>query len=424
MRLRVQRVAKWDLMRTLAMFLVVVVHSSCYLGTFGDFDAGVLVNRSALICDGIFFALSGYLALGPQERSLKDYYLNKFITVLFPLILYSVLLYCYASQLSGMTLEGYLAFFVELLQGQWWFVPALVPCLIVAPFIGKGLQALSDKTVKDLFSVLAVLCASGAVLMFGQWLFEMLGNQPMNSLFELLGWLVPPSALSLSIKWFHLFLLGGLTRRILPLLATRASVGAILIGFAALALDVSFTMSGIPLADPSFFWFFTTFGAFVLIDKVKIRDSVLEKSLSWTSRRSYTIYLLQGEVIVFFAAMFYDVPVLGVESESDILLRIALWSVLVMFSYLSSLALASAFDSLLLRPLQALLRLAFGFRRKSDNPEGEGSGHKGRFKDSWRVKDRLRIGGMGAGRPEAGSPAVTAISQSKKPERRSRFPFA
>ena len=87
------RLAHWDLLRSLAMFLVVVVHASGSLGTIRNFNMGHAVGIAALICDPLFFLLSGYFALGPIKRCLKSYYSNKAITILLPLVLYSILLY-------------------------------------------------------------------------------------------------------------------------------------------------------------------------------------------------------------------------------------------------------------------------------------------------------------------------------------------
>lgn len=62
-------------------------------GVIHNFDAGYAVGIAAFICDPLFFLLSGYFALGPIKRGLKSYYSNKAITILLPLVLYSILLY-------------------------------------------------------------------------------------------------------------------------------------------------------------------------------------------------------------------------------------------------------------------------------------------------------------------------------------------
>lgn len=84
------------LLRSLAMFLVVVVHSSPYLPVVSsNFDLQVALSRTAIICDPIFFMLSGYFALKPLKCSLKEFYLKKVSSILFPIFLYSIILYVY-----------------------------------------------------------------------------------------------------------------------------------------------------------------------------------------------------------------------------------------------------------------------------------------------------------------------------------------
>ncbi len=128
------RAANWDLLRSLAMFLVVVTHASGHLGPLGGIPTHGTIVAAAIICDPIFFALSGYFALQPIKRTLGAYYWNKVCTIILPLILYSVLLYFYESAFQEMSLFGYFTYFSMLLGTRWWFIPTLVPCLIAAPF--------------------------------------------------------------------------------------------------------------------------------------------------------------------------------------------------------------------------------------------------------------------------------------------------
>lgn len=72
-----KRLTNWDLLRALSMFLVVVVHIAPQLGSFRGINAGVIVGTGAIICDPIFFCLSGYFALKPLKKSYKDYLLEK-----------------------------------------------------------------------------------------------------------------------------------------------------------------------------------------------------------------------------------------------------------------------------------------------------------------------------------------------------------
>lgn len=60
------RLANWDLLRSLAMFLVVVVHASGSLGTIRNFNMGHAVGIAALICDLLFFFAFGLFCAWPN----------------------------------------------------------------------------------------------------------------------------------------------------------------------------------------------------------------------------------------------------------------------------------------------------------------------------------------------------------------------
>lgn len=90
-----KRLTNWDLLRALSMFLVVVVHIAPQLGSFRGINAGVIVGTGAIICDPIFFCLSGYFALKPLKKSYKDYLFGKALSLLLPIFVYAGLLYTY-----------------------------------------------------------------------------------------------------------------------------------------------------------------------------------------------------------------------------------------------------------------------------------------------------------------------------------------
>ena len=78
-----KRLANWDLLRTLAMLFVVIVHSSQYLGPVYGIETRPFISEFALICDPIFFVLSGYFAFRPLKTTYAEYLLNKVVTIIF-----------------------------------------------------------------------------------------------------------------------------------------------------------------------------------------------------------------------------------------------------------------------------------------------------------------------------------------------------
>lgn len=150
-----RRLVNWDLLRAISMFAVVVVHMSGYLGPIGGVPTNA-IGTFAIVCDPVFFAPSGYFALRPLKTGLPKYYVRKFSSIILPLFLYSALLYVYYGWSSGLSLFGYIEYFNNVLT-PWWFIPALIPYLIVAPFLYKCLESLSDDWVKLLVKFAVIL---------------------------------------------------------------------------------------------------------------------------------------------------------------------------------------------------------------------------------------------------------------------------
>ena len=353
------RAVNWDLLRALAMFLVVVVHTAVYLGPIHGFGTATLVSKTALICDPIFFAMSGFFAIRPSKHSLGNYYLNKVCTILLPLVVYILLLYFYSTGFSNMSLGNFFQYFANTLSGRWWFIPALVPCLLAAPFLAKGLEALSNHQVKMIVIVLAALFLSGGVLTTAQWLFLAIGIETLANFCDLLLWLVPPSMLTSAPAYVLFFILGGLFRRLAPLISRRIGNRIILCGIAFWIIDVTWATLGIPRSDPSYFWLFSTFGIMLLFDRISIKSDFAQKAISWVAQRSYSIYLLQYTTIAISAALFYDQALFGAIPDMIAPLRILGWIAMTVGAYLLALAIASFCDTFLLSPLQKLFRKLF-----------------------------------------------------------------
>lgn len=353
------RAVNWDILRALAMFLVVVVHTAKYLGPIHGFGTATLVSKTAIICDPIFFAMSGFFAIRPSKRSLGNYYLNKVCTILMPLIVYIVLLYFYSTGFSSMSLGNFFQYFASTLSGRWWFIPALVPCLVAAPFLAKGLEALTDHQVKMLAIVMAALFLSGAALTTAQWLFSTIGIETLANLCSLLLWLVPPSVLTSSPAYVLFFILGGLFRRLASLISRKNGTRIIVWGIVFWVADITWATLGISRSDPSYFWLFSTFGIMLLFDRVNIGSDIASRAISWVAQRSYSIYLLQYTTIAISAALFYDQAFFGVIPEMAAPLRILGWIAMTFSAYLLALAIASIVDTLILSPLQKLFRKLF-----------------------------------------------------------------
>ena len=359
-----QRSVNWDLLRSLAMFLVVVVHTPISVGgelawgSANDWLVSRIISTAAIICDPVFFTLSGYFALKPFTKDLKSYYLNKVSTIILPLILYSILLYFFMNRhdFATLSLEGYFSYFASLLGGGWWFIPTLVPCLLVAPFLSKGLEHLSDKNIFVLCVLCMVMSGWGLCLDLVSWFGVQTGIETLSSFSTMLSLLVPPGLLTIALNYFVFFILGGLFRRMAPHLHGRAGTAAIVVGLLFWLVDIMFLAFGFPRNDPSYCWMFATFGVMVLFDQLQIRAELPSRIINWTAQRSYSIYLLQYTTIALSSTAIYDYSLLGNVSAMNPALRVLMFVVYVLAAYLLALGIASVIDTLLLSNLQKLFK--------------------------------------------------------------------
>lgn len=172
-----KRLVNWDLLRTLAMFFVVMVHSSQYLGSIHGIETAPFISEFALICDPIFFVLSGFFAFRPLKTTYAKYLLNKVVTIVLPLVVYSVVLYAYGCVKGTVAfgLPQYFNWFYGTLFGGWWFIPALIPFLVLAPFLYTMFEALSDSQCKLLMKVVALFTLWGALCTVLQWVSTLTG---------------------------------------------------------------------------------------------------------------------------------------------------------------------------------------------------------------------------------------------------------
>ena len=350
------RQANWDLLRSIAMFAVVVVHcGGPYLGQIGAVNLGVIVSRAAIACDPVFFALSGYFALRPLKRGLRDYYQRKLIGIVMPLVVYSVLLYLWSTRLAGVSLGSYFAFAAGKMGSSWWFIPSLIPFLVLSPFLYLLFEALSDEWALRLSKIVLATSIWSCLNHFGQWLFLAIGKPGAASLVETTSYLAPTHLVP--VGYFVFFCSGYFLRRVLPGLDEAKKRRLVITGFGLWALDVLANYVGVPASDPSDYWFWVVIALFIVFGRIEIDSaSPVGKVLRWTGERSYSIYLLQSSLIYAVGSVLYEGALFGAVSCMPWYMRVAVWILLVIASYGMSLILASILDTLALKPVQAVCR--------------------------------------------------------------------
>ena len=349
-----KRLTNWDLLRALSMFLVVVVHIAPQLGSFRGINAGAIAGTAAIICDPIFFCLSGYFALKPLKKSYKDYLFGKVLSLLLPIFVYAGLLYAYKAATGSVHDTSYIRYTSGLVQGGWWFVPALIPCILVAPVLAKMFDALDDRTCKmALFITLGIYawgglsCAANSLLVNSQ-------HVTLAAAVSMLQRIIPQSLLGGT--YFTFFCLGYFIKRVTPLLDKRETSFIKSIGILFFIFDIASAYFGFERSDPSFNWMIVTVAVFITFDGIRVHSLALSKIIEWAAKRSYSIYLLQYATIEFATTAIYAGALSGGYAELTWPLRLASWILAAALAYGLALAVASIVDPLIIESIRTKLK--------------------------------------------------------------------
>ena len=134
-RLKKSRNFQYDLIRFVAMFLVLCLHSEAITRYFVHLKPHAYILSTLLISlfnsgTYIFFMLSGKFALGKKFNDKNDYisfYLKKLFTIVIPFIIISFLFMAWTHRYSPQDLFRFY-FFVSAnkIEGSYWFVYILV----------------------------------------------------------------------------------------------------------------------------------------------------------------------------------------------------------------------------------------------------------------------------------------------------------
>lgn len=349
-----KRLTNWDLLRALSMFLVVVVHIAPQLGSFRGINAGVIVGTGAIICDPIFFCLSGYFALKPLKNSYRDYLFGKALSLLLPIFVYAGLLYAYKVVTGSFQDTNDIRYTSSLVQSGWWFVPALIPYIIIAPVLAKMFEALDDRTCKiALFATLGIYawgglsCAANSLLINSQHI-------TLAAAVSMFQRIIPRSLLGGT--YFTFFCLGYFVKRVTPLLDRRETRFIKSIGILFFIFDIVSAYFGFERSDPSFNWVIVTVAIFVAFNGIKLHSQTFSNIIEWTAKRSYSIYLLQYATIELATSVIYNGVLDGGYSTLSWPLRIATWILATALAYGLALAVASVVDPFIIGPIQVKLK--------------------------------------------------------------------
>lgn len=336
-----QRNAQYDLMRVLAMVLVVMVHVP-----YKPFsDSPVLTNLLVTVlhtCNSIFFMLSGRLNLAKTFEKREDYilyYKKKIAEILLPFLLCIALLTLWRLARSGepFTLLMYLkqlyrGFMGENVPPHLWFMHALAGMLLAAPFLAGMVQRLSDWALKLL---LGLALGWNAVSIY---FAADLGISFAYNNWFLSGWII------------HFFA-GYALYRLLPNIGKTgrwriyaAALAGLLLTAAGKTLLPDRFLYSMDLSPLFVFW---GIGVFTFLSAhPAVRSPRAGRVLRFIAKYSFLVYLIHYTVL-------YDLVLEWIPSFSR-----AAFSFLGHTALALALSFAAAFllDLVLIKPLQRLLR--------------------------------------------------------------------
>ncbi len=284
-----------DLLKTLSMFMVVILHllghggilwGSAQVGTV-QYNAAWILECFALCAVNCFAMASGYLMVGKRVKYRK--LLPMWLTVFFYVLLFLVV--------GNWILPGSVTAsdwwnLLPVTSGKYWYFTAYVGLYLLLPFVNKGMETLSEKSFKLLLLV-------GFVLSSGIFLFSV-----EKDVFKL--------AQGYSVWWLlYLYLLGagikkyGLFAKIPCWAAGLGYVASALLTFGGKWASYQLTHA----KNPAISAFFGRFGdtrfeqylsptlvaaaVFLLLFCVKLKlPRFTHKPLKWLSPLIFQVYII------------------------------------------------------------------------------------------------------------------------------------
>lgn len=192
----------------------------------------------------------------------------------------------------------------------WWFIPALIPFLVVAPFLNWLFEILDNRQIKSIAILACTLTAWGFISYVLTWAFRSAGHETLVLAVCILQQLIPMVMIPGS-AFFMYFGLGYFFRRLAPQTSDSTRKKLIALRLIAWVVDVVCAYFGVDRFDPSFPWLFACIAVLFIFDRVRIENTVVQRILEWTGRRSYAIYLLQYTAIAIVAPFVYGTLVAG-----------------------------------------------------------------------------------------------------------------
>ncbi len=157
MAVKKQRQANLDLLRIIAMLLIIFLHTIDHSGVLEAARQGTWMHAYiyygymlAQVCVNVFVLISGYFLVSGKFR------LSKLVTLWAETVFYALIirLLFIATGQEAFSITSIISCFVPILTGRYWFITIYVAMYCVSPFLNLFVRALSKKQLGVLNVVL------------------------------------------------------------------------------------------------------------------------------------------------------------------------------------------------------------------------------------------------------------------------------
>lgn len=149
-----EQLASYNLLKIMAIFMVVAVHMMHVVPLVGDGDIRAFrfheaVRTLLLTSNGLFFMTSGRFLIEGYDGRMGRFYRRRAVKIGLPVLAASLFYYVYVYGRNGMSLELWKTFVKDLLQSQiqgyFWFVYALAGFYLAVPFLARMFAGMEKK---------------------------------------------------------------------------------------------------------------------------------------------------------------------------------------------------------------------------------------------------------------------------------------
>lgn len=331
-----KHIIEYDLMRVVFMLMTLGVHVIAY--KLQKNWLWMILDNFFIVCNPLFVMLSGRLNLGKEFKEKRDYinyYKSKFISIIIPFLLFSIILQLVQYKNFNNFLKNLISNNIE---STYWFVYTLIGILILSPFYSKMLQNM-NKNEKKYFLFICIF-VNFIIMLFD---FFNISTALGIGTIGIIGW--------------HFYYFSGY---IIEDIFTKKDKKIIyILGILLFVLACTINMNikyYYNFKEPGIILTLLAFTIYLLVkDYGKIKNRKFANIISFISKYSYVFYLVHMVVVR---------KVITYLNLCNIKISIIVTYILI---FIITMCIAIISQTIIINPLQGIVRKLFGIKNKKLN---------------------------------------------------------